>query len=978
MNIFPIASLLASLSCLAVGCLVYFKDRTRRLNQSFALITFLAGTWTSFPFLTSLPKDDDVAIFVGRIVYLFAAFVPTAFYYFVLVLLNKDKEKTERRLVSVLFLSSTVFAASAFSSVFIQGIARSDSLFAPTPGILYVPFMAFFASGCGSAFYKCFISFRTAVGARRNQLKYVLASFALAYTAGFLHFRAVYGIPEPFPHDFLLILFAGTISYAIAKHRVMDITVVMHKGLTYALLLGVVLVPAYVAVTITERGTLFSTPPLLAGTLVFASGLWIILKNPWTVTNRTFGLLCLALSTWLLSFFMIYSAEQAQKSIFWGKFLYIGVVYIPAFFYHFCVSFLQLPAQKRAIVANYAISTVFLMFIPTSYLVNGQYAYYWGYYPKAGMLHPLFLAYFATVGGLSLRSLYLGYKSTRPTDSQAGKRIRFVFWTFLFGFAASVDFLQSYGVEFYPPGFLFVSLWVMLVTYAIARYRFLDISLIVNRSKILPYAQGAAITLSFYVFTVFLIQMFTGSTHYLLAAVLLAASVVCAELLVTFHRRLERAVGKALFKDRHEAYETLSAFSKDLVTILDLKDLNKRFVGTLSRVLSIPRVSLFLLDQDKEIYTLAASLGLDADHIKDLRIPTQHPLPLQMVDGKTAVLREELEYAAGHGHDQAILETLRTLRAEACLPLMNKDHLVGFCNLGPRVNSHMYTEEDLNLLRTLAQNAAIALDNAMLYESLKRSHLLMQRTNRLRSLEIIAGGFAHEIRNPLTSIKTFIQLAPERKDDPEFIIGFSKVVNDDVNRIERLIEEILDYARYMIPRPTLEDLNDIASSCIYFVQIKAESYGIRVEKVLADDLPLVRLDRQQMKQVMLNLLLNGLDAMAGTGGRLTLGTKRLLKPSGEEWVQVEVSDTGPGIEAANQEHIFDPFYTTKHHSGEREGTGLGLAIVHQIVQEHHGTIQFESTVGKGTTFLVTLPVGLTQAEPSPVREEHEEAGPVGR
>ncbi|MGH7254260.1 MAG: histidine kinase dimerization/phospho-acceptor domain-containing protein, partial [Nitrospirales bacterium] len=122
--------------------------------------------------------------------------------------------------------------------------------------------------------------------------------------------------------------------------------------------------------------------------------------------------------------------------------------------------------------------------------------------------------------------------------------------------------------------------------------------------------------------------------------------------------------------------------------------------------------------------------------------------------------------------------------------------------------------DDLNLLTTLAQNAAIAMDNALLYEDLKRSQLLMRRTDRLRSLETIAGGFAHEIRNPLTSIKTFIQLAPERKDDPEFMEHFGKVVGDDVDRIERLIQEILDYARYMEPKFTEEDLNEIVTSCL--------------------------------------------------------------------------------------------------------------------------------------------------------------------
>jgi signal transduction histidine kinase len=243
----------------------------------------------------------------------------------------------------------------------------------------------------------------------------------------------------------------------------------------------------------------------------------------------------------------------------------------------------------------------------------------------------------------------------------------------------------------------------------------------------------------------------------------------------------------------------------------------------------------------------------------------------------------------------------------------------------------------------------------MLLEDLQRSHLLMKRTDRLKSLETIAGGFAHEIRNPLTSIKTFIQLAPERKDDPDFIREFSRVVLDDVYRIERLIEEILDYARYMEPKLSEEDPNDIVSSCLYFIEVKADSRGIKIEKELVSDLHRVMLDRQQIKQVFLNLFLNALDAMREGGGVLRVRTRNLIKPGGTSWVQIETQDTGHGIQEANLEHIFDPFFTTKHESGEHEGTGLGLTIVHQIIEEHHGEIQVTSTLGSGTTFLVNLP-----------------------
>jgi signal transduction histidine kinase len=304
------------------------------------------------------------------------------------------------------------------------------------------------------------------------------------------------------------------------------------------------------------------------------------------------------------------------------------------------------------------------------------------------------------------------------------------------------------------------------------------------------------------------------------------------------------------------------------------------------------------------------------------------------------------------------------MQATRVVPHLIKGRLIAFSLLGtaqPLAGENALTR---SVLAALAQTATNALDTIVLYEDLHRSHTLMKRTDRLKSLETIAGGFAHEIRNPLTSIKTFIQLAPERKDDPQFIQEFSKVVLDDVYRIERLIQEILDYARYMEPKLTDEDFNDIVASCLYFIDVKADSHGIKIEKELAPDLPRVMLDRQQIKQVLLNLLLNAMDSMTGAGGHLRVQTRKLVKPEGHVWVHIEIEDNGEGIQETNLEHIFDPFFTTKHESGEHEGTGLGLTIVHQIIQEHHGEIRVKSSFGVGTTFFVSLPA-LPAYPPTP-------------
>jgi signal transduction histidine kinase len=135
--------------------------------------------------------------------------------------------------------------------------------------------------------------------------------------------------------------------------------------------------------------------------------------------------------------------------------------------------------------------------------------------------------------------------------------------------------------------------------------------------------------------------------------------------------------------------------------------------------------------------------------------------------------------------------------------------------------------------------------------------------------------------------------------------------------------------------------------------------GISVEKRLAEDLPTILVDRQQIKQVVMNLAMNAIDAMGKTGGRLTVMTHRVVRLDKTGWVQIEVADTGCGIASQDLPHVFDPFFTTKHESTEHVGTGLGLSIVHQIIQEHGGTVQVRSTVGKGTVFLITLPEGST-------------------
>ena len=397
--------------------------------------------------------------------------------------------------------------------------------------------------------------------------------------------------------------------------------------------------------------------------------------------------------------------------------------------------------------------------------------------------------------------------------------------------------------------------------------------------------------------------------------------------------------------------DSVTRFSHEIGTLSDLGALGERIIRELCRVSSTRHGVLYVLDREHEHFRRACIVGVTAESCCPAILALTDTIPKRLSSAPRTVTGSCcVQIRREDAWDDAA-----AMQIEWALPHVSRGRLIAFSLFGRSLSQDSDSPSTLSLLNALAQAATNALDTRMLLEDLQRSHLLMKRTDRLKSLETIAGGFAHEIRNPLTSIKTFIQLAPERKDDPDFIREFSRVVLDDVYRIERLIEEILDYARYMEPKLTEEDPNDIVSSCLYFIEVKADSRGIKIEKELVSDLPRVMLDRQQIKQVFLNLFLNALDAMRDCGGVLRVRTRNLIKPGGTSWVQIETQDTGHGIQEANLEHIFDPFFTTKHESGEHEGTGLGLTIVHQIIEEHHGEIQVTSKVGSGTTFLVNLP-----------------------
>ncbi len=230
----------------------------------------------------------------------------------------------------------------------------------------------------------------------------------------------------------------------------------------------------------------------------------------------------------------------------------------------------------------------------------------------------------------------------------------------------------------------------------------------------------------------------------------------------------------------------------------------------------------------------------------------------------------------------------------------------------------------------------------------------IMESERLAIIGQLAANVAHELNNPLQGIVSYSHLLLERMpaEGPNRA-SVQKIVTQ-ANRCSTIIRGLLNFSRQRKPQKRPANLNSVVSECVALVQDQALFHNIRIQKNLQADLPPTVMDPSEMQQVMMNMFINAAEAMDGQG-ELRVSTR---VPSGEDFVEVAVSDTGHGIPEEEIERIFDPFFTTKEAG---HGTGLGLAISYGIVKEHNGSISVESEIGKGTTFTMRLPLVAVEA-----------------
>jgi len=237
------------------------------------------------------------------------------------------------------------------------------------------------------------------------------------------------------------------------------------------------------------------------------------------------------------------------------------------------------------------------------------------------------------------------------------------------------------------------------------------------------------------------------------------------------------------------------------------------------------------------------------------------------------------------------------------------------------------------------------------YQTLKQRQDQLVRSEKMAALGQLSAGIAHEIRTPLTSIKIFIQSLEKEIDLDENRSEDFRIIKKEIDRINENVTRFLNFARPEEPQFQQVNVNALLAYTLNLLVAKIRSSGISSDASFTEDLPPVEGDPKQLSQVFLNLVLNAVEAMP-KGGTLSIDSSLKMNPDiQKEVIQIVFQDTGCGISEKDRPYLFDPFFTTKE-----KGTGLGLSIVYSIVQRHNGWIEVESELGKGSSFVVSLPV----------------------
>ncbi|MFQ5415689.1 MAG: sensor histidine kinase [Myxococcota bacterium] len=595
----------------------------------------------------------------------------------------------------------------------------------------------------------------------------------------------------------------------------------------------------------------------------------------------------------------------------------------------------------------------------------------------AGMMTTLSFFFSMSLFGASL--VILGIERQRHREGMLRDHADVMFGSALVSFLPVVLVQVAQWAVKTPHPYYITLLWVFIfpvaVGYGIMRKQLIDVRWMAKSSA--AYGAATLAITGVFAFLITFADSLVSRLNINLRWFQVSFLFVAILLFNPLRNRMQALVDRFFDRDRETYRDAVREISEAMVSMLSLSEIADRILIALTDTMGAERAMVLLVDGEGRVLRPIASRGDWERDALDTEIPSDHPLWKQMWMRREELSRLDFDEEPDVENREACRDVFDTLEVELLVPILYGVDLLGVIAIGRKLSGERLMRDDRVLLRTLANQSSVAIENAKAFDEiatlnenlearvedrtaeLRQIQAQLLQAEKMKSLGQLVAGVAHELNNPIGFVHANLQLIDEnmkkliaRPENAAEVDRLGESITkllvrsrEGTERVKKIVQDLRTFSRMDHADLQDVDLHEEIDRTLALIEPRLKN-RIEVEKDYGE-IPRVRCYAGQLNQVFLNLLVNACDAIEDQG------TIRVVTRAIDNGVRLEFHDDGPGIPEDVQRSIFDPFFTTKPVG---RGTGLGLSLSHGIIERHDGRISVDSEVGHGTTFIIELPL----------------------